>query len=430
MTTEPQGGWRDLPPIDEAERAAVEIGREPSQTFLGWFDVCRRAAFLYAKYHGGAGSHQMDRGTAFHEAVAELTRELVERGENSIPPELGLDRLNEVFERRLDLQVPAYERDQLRGMIYNWCVGSFFQPDRVIGVEQELTLEVGEWTIRCRVDLIEQPAHWMLDVIDYKTQKAMPRTGADEEWATGGFDDNGNPRFGGNFQTQVYALAVAFGQTAAGVNLGAGVERFRVFLRFPQYLYEEGLGYRDAVIDRGQLLNFRLDLESQLRGLAESIETGKWQPKPGNHCQRCPAKYECPLPPVLRPESQLADVDDPARIETLAANWHFMADRASDLKKRIGPAAERLGMTVEYRGEQRCGVYIGDNLALVYVPYERESLKQGHLPKIREGIEGAVEYGQPFELKDHVSHSQGTEFVKRKVAPRRREGGDDGRSTD
>lgn len=406
----PATTWRDLPPVSDEERALVTFTREPSQTFLGWHDLCDRAAFLYRKHHGGAGGHQLNRGSLFHEAVARLTRHLIEQGERQAPPELGKDYVVEVVRDLLELATPAYERDQLRGMIFNWCDGSFFWPERIVGVEQDLQLQVGEWTIRCRLDLIEQLDHRTLDVTDYKTQWNMPRTADVGEWSTGGVDGNGNARFGGNFQTTVYALACAFGTTPDGLSIGDGIDRFRVYLRFPRLLRDEGLAYREAIIDRRQLLDFRLDLEAQLARLGRSIETGKWQPTPGSHCERCPAAAECPLPRHLRAESQATEWETLEELETHAANWYFMAQRATQLKSRIRAAAERLGVPE---------VRTGEDLALLFKFYERESLKDGALADIRVGIEGAVKYGHPFNLADFVTYSQGTEFVKRKVAPRR-----------
>lgn len=414
MPTEERINWRDLPPLPAAERDAVEITHTPSQTFLGWHDVCDRAAFLYAKYHGGAGSHQLHRGSLWHEAAANLTKLARDRGEHQVPPEMGLVELEAVFEAHPEMAISAYERDQARGMIWNWCMGSFFRPEHVIGVEQAVTLELGEWTIRCRIDLIEQPADWMLDITDYKTQWDMPRTGQDEEWAQGSIDEHGNARYGGNFQTEIYALAVAFGQTPAGLCLGNGIEDFRVFLRFPRILREEGLGYRDAYIPRAQLVKFRADVESQLRRLGSSIDSGKFQPTPGNHCARCPAAPECPLPLVLRPMSQLAHVDDPEDLERIAAAAYFKGEEATKMRAMLRERAASLGMEM---------VYIGDDLAYKFVPYDREGFKRGALPKVRMGIEAAAKYGHEFDLAEHVTTSQGTEFVKRKVPPRRHQNG-------
>jgi RecB family exonuclease len=404
--------WRDLPPIPVAERepalARLSTNRAPSVTFLGKHDTCDRSAFLYEKHRGGPPTHQLARGSVFHEVVADLTNELAERGEHEIPPELAKDRLLEVLERQLELTPSAYERDQLRGMLYNWSVGSYFWPERIIGVELDLDLKLGDWTIRGRVDLVEQADDWTLDITDYKTQWDMPRSSEDAEWAQGGRDENGNPRFGGTFETEVYALLAAFGTTPDGSRIGDGVERFRVFLRFPRYLREEGLAYRAAEIDRKQLVDFRFDVESQLRRLQRQLETGKWQPTPGSQCGRCPAEYECPLPRHLRPESQLAGPDVTVEdLEQAATSHYFMQRRTTQLKSRIRKAADRLGLSMV-----RIGAGDGD-LALVF--QHRDSEKITNKEKLRTDVEGAVEYGHPFKWEDHVTYSQWTEFDKRKV---------------
>lgn len=404
--------WRDLPPIDEDEHAAalerLLDERMPSQTFLAHRDRCHRSAFLYLKHAGGPGSHPLNRGSIFHLVVEELTREeIIGRDEHEVPPEVAKDRLNEVLARHPELTVPADERDALRQMIYHWAAGSYFDPSTIVGVELAVELEVGDWIIRGKIDLVEQPTHYLLHVTDYKTQWNMPNA---EEFARGGPDTHS---FAGDFQTELYALMLAFGHTPDGLTPGEGVDEFRLFQRFPRYLGEEGLFYRDAVITRQQLVDFRFDVEAMLASLERSIDTRKWQPTPGSHCARCPSPYECPLPRMLRADSQAAELDSLEDLERLATSWEFTRRSNELLKKRLKAAAQRLGVDV---------VYAGSDIGLKFVPKEAESIKSK--PKLRQAIEGAALYGHglaedgTFPWNDHVTYSQGTEFARRRLPPK------------
>lgn len=402
--------WRDLPAIPVDER--VKVSRAPSQTFLGWRDVCHRAAYLYVKHAGGPGGHQLHRGTVFHMVVERLTNRCIERGERQVSPEDAKRELAAVFAEFPELTVPAIERDYLRMLVFHWAVGSYFDPAKIVGVEQFLTLDVGPWQVRAKVDLIEQPVWNMLDITDYKTQRNMP---SGEEWHAGGHDERGNPRFGGNFQTILYGAVAAFGRTPEGLQLGEGVDRFRLFLRFPSILWDDGLARKEAEVSRLMLADFLDDLRAQLAGLQVSIDSGKWQPTPGSHCDRCPAEAECPLPRHLREASRAARVETVDDLETLAANWRFAGRRNKALKATIKGAAERMNLEV---------VYTGRDTGLKFIPVDREGFKTGALPNVRTAVEGAARYGQgldehgQFDFAPFVKRSQYTTFDERKVPPR------------
>lgn len=427
MTVETRTDWRDLPPVDESEQP--QIPERPSQTLLKLHDRCDRSAMLYLIYRAGAGSHELNRGAAVHDVIAELTQKhIVEGGKNVVPPEEGKDALLAYFEENPHLQMHAAERDAARYMIANWCLGSWFDPPRVIAVETTLTMEIGGFTIVGRVDLAETLGPAEIAVTDYKTSFDM---GSSDEFASQSFDSEGNPRFAGNFQTQLYALLLAKGKLEDGLPLGDNYERFRLRLVFPRYLRPEGLAAREMVVTRQQLLDFELDVEQQLRRLREvNGEQRKWQPTPGAHCRECPAEYACPLPRLLRPESQLADLDSVEDLERAAASWSFMSARAQNLKRRIKAAVTRIGeedpeAVLLETGD--IGVYTGRDQALLFQHRDSEKRKSSGA-EFRAALEGTVEYGHPFEWDQHFSYSQGTEFVKRNVPPRRRGGGSNGKA--
>ena len=172
-------------------------------------------------------------------------------------------------------------------MAYHFAEGTFFQnpTQTIVGVEQGLSLDLGGWTLRGRIDLVEQPHFGRLDVTDWKSSFAMPTA---DEWE-------------GDYQTKLYALLLAFGVTEYGACLGADVEEFGLYLRFPRYLRDEGLAYKYTSISRVELVDLRLDLEDQLGRLEASLESQEWAATPGSHCAECVSPVECPCPGTSGP---------------------------------------------------------------------------------------------------------------------------------
>jgi len=419
--TETRTDWRDLPPVPEEERPAIRDDFKPSQTFLKLHDRCDRSAMLYLVYRAGSGGHALNRGAVFHDVAADLTRLLIDNGENRLDsPEIAKDALLEYLDENPHLQIHARERDDLRWMLTNWALGEWIEPERILAVETTFTLEIGGFTIVGRIDRADDLGGGVLEVIDYKTSFHMP---GEEDFASQSFREDGSPRFAGNFQTMLYALALAFGEFEGGYCLGDGFDRFKLTLRFPRYLRADGLGTRTATVTREQLLDFRLDVEHQLRRLREvNIGEGRWQPTPGSHCGECPAEYACPLPRLLRAESQIAGATI-EELETLATNAVFSEKRNRDLKARIKKRATQFGDPEhpDYDpdaldlGNGDRGIRAGRDLAFLFIPSDTESIKDK--AALAEAVERATRYGEPFNLADHVRRSEGVKFEKRKVAP-------------
>jgi hypothetical protein len=408
----------------------------PSQTFLQLHDACDRNAYLFLRYRGGAGAHELNRGALGHDVFDRLLRILVashrgagavttgegdyvptaeEREEQAmvrVPPELGREILGEVMRERPELQVPAKERDALRYMVDHWCRGNTFDKP-ILGIEQTLTLPVGPYRVLARADLTEDLGNRVCEITDWKT--SFPPTY--DEFVKQVYDDEGNPYWAGNFQLNMLAVLAAFGVTDDGLPLG-NFDRYKLTLAFPRELRADGIVRRSIEVTLPQLATFREDLELQIQRLVEvNVGQRKWQPTPGNHCRYCTAANACPLPPILRPESQLAEDADVTieDLERLAANSNFMAGRASKLKSRIRSAAERLeeeqpGVLDLGNGDR--GVRIGRDLAFIFVPREGEEVIDK--AKLAAAME-AAEDGAPFIRSDHFRQTEGTEFVKRKV---------------
>jgi hypothetical protein len=439
--------WRDLPPISEEAQPDFAPDWTPSQTFLRRMDACDRAALLLLQYGGGAATHELNRGSIVHEVAERLERMLLaahrERAEgigtdpapdyeiedarehaehlvdqlgNTIPPDLGRQVLYEVMAERPELQVSAEERDACRYMVDHFCRGTTFEPDKIIGIEKTLTLETGGFRVLIRPDLIEEPEPRVCRIRDYKT--AWPPDS--EEFRAQAYDSHGNPRWAGNYQLNMAAVVAAFGITDDGLPLG-NFERFILDLEFPRILRDDGIDRRRVEVDRLQVQSFRDDLDLQLKRLREvCIGKRKWTATEGNHCRECPCEAKCPLPRVLRPESQNANLDSIADLEKAATTWNFMSGSAQRLKGRLKKAAETfpdedLRIGTDENGDPILGVRIGTDLALVFTPTQTEKIIDRD--NLFASAEAAARFGEPFNRDDHVKRSEGVSFAKRKIEP-------------
>lgn len=442
--------WRDLPPIPAEAQPHFRDGWTPSQTFLRTMDRCDRAALLYLQHGGGSATHELNRGSICHETWDRLLRMLVasqgeraegidtapaadyviddpaahaehlaEQLENTIPPELGRQVLYEVMADNPELQVSAEERDACRYMVDHWCRGTArsggFEPGSIIGIEKTLTLETGGFRVLVRPDLIRDLGGGLCRIDDWKT--AWPPDS--EDFRAQAYDAAGNPRWAGNYQLNMAAVVAAFGVTDDGLPLG-NFDRFQLALGFPRILRDDGIDERVVEVDRLQLQSFRDDLDLQLRRLRDiCIGKRKWQATAGNHCNECPAEVACPLPRVLRPESQMANLDSVDDLEE-AANKHFFMQRSGErLKRRIKKAAEAMApedldvFTVDDREVRGVAIGAGDSVALVFVDVQKTEIPDRE--NLLAAAEAAANLGEPFNRDDHVKRRASVEFAKRKV---------------
>lgn len=436
--------WRNLPPIEAEAQPVFGETWTPSQTFLRTMDFCDRAALLHLKHGGGAGTHELNRGSIVHETIDRLLRlllrvhrdraegvvsdiepeyevdaaehaeHLADQMENQIPPEVGREMLYEVMHDNPELQVSAEERDACRYMVDHFCRGTWFEPGQIIGVEKTLTLETGGFRVLVRPDLIEDLGGGVCRIRDWKT--AWPPDSQD--FRAQAYDSRGNPRWAGNYQLNMSAVVAAFGVTDDGLPLG-NFERFILDLEYPRILRSEGIDQRRVEVDRLQLQAFRDDLDLQLRRLAEvCIGERKWQATAGNHCRECPAEVACPLPRVLRPESQNANLDSIDDLVKAATTWDFMSKSASRLKARLKKAAETfsdadLTLGNDDEGNPIIGVHCGDGVALVFTPTSKTEIPDKD--NLFAAVEAAAKFGEPFDREDHVKRTTGVEFKKRKL---------------
>jgi hypothetical protein len=407
--------WRDLPPVSADEQPEFPDNWAPSQSFLRRLDACDRSALLSLQYGGGAGSHELHRGDLFHQCAERLIYIAIKQAEDHVPPEIGRDVLYEVMADNPELQVSAEERDALRYLVHHFCEGARFEPSKIIGIEKTLTLETGGFRVLVRPDLIEDLGGGVCRIRDWKTAFSPDS----EAFRAQAYDAHGNPRWAGNFQLNFSAVVAAFGVTDDGLPLGS-FDRFVLDLEYPRTLRDDGIDRRRVEVDRLQVQAFRDDLDLLLHRLREvCIGKRKWQPTPGNHCAECTAEVACPLPRVLRPESQMADVKTAEDIAEAATRWHFMTRSSARLKRRVKKAAESLPPeqleTFVIDGDEVQGIRIGKDIALVFADVEKTEIADRE--NLLAAAEAAANLGEPFNRDDHVKRRQSVEFVKRRVAP-------------
>lgn len=382
--------WRDLPPVEQAITIDLDEDgtKHVSQTFLRLHDRCERAAYLYLKYDGGTSSIPMNRGEAAHRAFAKITNHAIEENEEQVAPEIGQDFLLEVWKESPELVVSAGERDYCRALVWNFCAGKRFRRDQIVAVEQTLQLRLGNWTLRGRVDFAEMPHPYRMDVEDYKTARGVPK----------------QEEFEGDFQTQLYALLMAFGEVdGSPITLAPLVEEFGLRQTYPVYLREDGsLADRFTTISRVELTSFRLDLESQLQRLELNEQTQKWEAVPGSVCEECPCEAECPLPRHLRPDSQLtmANETDAQKL----AEWVYLT------RRRTTRAAARLKAWAKHN--HRDTIPIGEDHEYAFV--QRDEYPKLDRPMFLADVEGAVEYGHPIDLDQYRQKRTSDRFEIRK----------------
>jgi hypothetical protein len=422
---------RELPPVEPVDRP-----RRLSQSLLRGFDRCQRSAYLYLKHHGGAPSHDMDRGTAFHVFAERAVKLMIEQEEERIPPELAKELMAEVLRERGDLTVPVEEQDRLRQMAYHFAEGVWIDPARVIAVERKFVLPVGDWQVSGKVDFASMSEDGQTaEVWDWKTSFAMASY---DDLATTMPDGR---RAAKAFQLLLYVLLLAYGYPEAKGEtcdacegsgrfyspdvggernpdcatcegrgyfatldppLGEHVQVFQGFELYPQYLFDDGIGKRGPLtVTRPELMDHMAWLEGLVEKLAGKLESWDFPAVPGSHCTECPARAECPLPAHLRDH---AGEINSAEQASEAAELVELDER--DLRAR----KKELRNWGGFDGPIRYGT------DKVFDFTEQESRSIDH-EALQAAVERAVQYGDPFEFEDHVKVSRSTRFRSRKLTP-------------
>lgn len=428
--------YRKLPPVEP-----VEVPRRFSMTLLDRADNCPRSAYLAVKHRGGPGSHEMDRGTLFHEVGARALKTLIAHGERQFSPEdpegaasIMASLVDGVLRERPDLVVPRREVDDVREMAYHWAVGYDVDPEHVAGIERlmVLDLECG-WTISGRLDVIALPSAELGQVDDYKTSAAFP---TQEEYE-------------GSVQPWLYAVLLCFGvpvdvETCVGCD-GRGYslcddgechpgcrnafcvacegrgyiehrgEPFGQHLKgvltrevYPRpKLRDDGtLHRREMLLARTAIADYRADLERMASTLAERFASWEFPARSGSWCSTCPAAAECPLPGELRDHAGEINT-----VEQATEAW----EKAQHVKARVA-AIER--EVKNFCKAHAVAIEVGD-LRWEWVPSEGRALRKSGRGSDWEGLQAAVveaaEFGAPFDITEWVVPTVSNGFKKSKV---------------
>ena len=399
--------FEPVPPVDRPSRL--------SQTMLRHMDNCPRSGYLYLKHKGGPSSAPMDRGSAFHLFAERMVVELVARGEKSLfaPAQDGdggaedlsqaakdvasltQAMVEQVFEDRPEFVMPASERDAVRVMAYHLAVAFDVDPQSVVGIERafELDLECG-WKIVGKVDLAALPSATRGLVDDYKTSLAVP---SQEEHAQ-------------SFQAKLYALLLMYGRPVDGEPFGSHLTHVTGRMIYPRAKPREtGKGLRlvqrEATWSRGQLDEFRMDVEALGRRVSDALESGDWPAQAGPHCSECPAPRECPIPRELR--NYAGTILEPEQASE-AWEWAMRAKAAvAAVEKEVKAFAKAHG-----------GVVVGDQVFEWRVSESRRLRSVGGRSDwdgLAQAVLDAATYGTPFELEEFVKWVPKNEFKSRPV---------------
>lgn len=379
---------RSFGPVEQP----IEAPKTLSQTRLGRFDNCPRAFYLDALYHGGAGSHAMDRGTALHETLERCVRMMLESGESQMPGEVARDVAEAVMTERTDLVIPEREQDVVRHSAWTWAECTTLDLSAVVGVEVPMTLELGNWTLTARVDRVEVHPGFCL-IVDYKS----------------GLDFPGREAVQRGWQGRFYALMVAEGRVEGEpLPLAAGINDFNYSEQYPRLRPDTETGavrQRLAAWTRAELGEFKQTLLSHTEKIEAAIEDGLWEPRQGSWCARCPAPRECPIPAELR---------EVRKIESLAeAQEAFEAWLALDREKAAAQRHLR-----EWIKADNGPIYVGD-LAFDAAFSESRSVKDWDLLEL--AIARSTQYGEVFEAEAHIERRQSVKYAKRRQTEKERE---------
>jgi len=407
------------------------VPRNLRQTFLRHFNSCPRSAYLMLKYEGLDQTPAMVRGSAAHEVFRRATLEAMEQNEPMIPPDVVKILVDEVL---ADLPVPFEEHDYVREACFRWASEVAFDPGMVIACETLFQLQVGDWTVRARVDFAELlEDDKALLIRDYKTSRAAPPY---DEVARKSSDGRLVAK---NFQLILYALLLHFGvpvreekcfrcRESEGWRAscedcgGTGVHeipdpfpiadtarRFDLEFVYPGIEDREGkMVRRPLTMDLLELTEYRASLEGLVARVAKSEQTGDWPAVVSDAaCGECPASSECPIPYEVRDHRGVVNTPEQASeaamvLDRLKATTRSMQTELRNFAKAHG-------------GSFR----VGPNKVMELVYTESESFdREGFFAAMRNpGVE-------PVDIEDYVRVKGRTDFKSRDLTAEEREAGD------
>lgn len=392
-----------LDPIDLRSFDPVEpLSEVPDtwrQTFTNKYAACPRDAYLYLRFNGGALTHPLAGGTILHRAIERYIRHLLENDERTGDPETAKDILNEVLAESTDLSVSPERFDSMRSMAYHLAEGLVIPNSedkaRVVCLETPVRVEIGGKIITSTIDFAEADGH-EVRIRDWKSSYLNAMRPDDNEDS-----DEYVPtkaEWGGTAQLILYGYALATGQIEGapdGFNF-ANAQTFRLREDHPRIFWagEGVMAYREAVISRETLLDWKLYLESLVEKMKRSFDEWQFPAIPGSHCAFCVASGECPIPAVAR--QYRGELRTDADAQRAALLWRQTGMRRDEYWDRIKDYMKTRGGRLRF----------GRDEELFFKPVESERFRRKvelHGRKIpgREALHEAIRLrneGVPGEL--------------------------------
>lgn len=406
---------RTFPPVEPLST----IPETYRQTLLSKVTECPRSAYLYSKYDGGALTHPLAGGTVLHRAIELFIREILEEGEMQGVPERAKDILNQVLVESTDLTVGPDRFDSMRAMMHHLAEALVLPaPDskaKVVCLETPVTVELNGRLITGTIDFAEVDDN-EVRIRDWKSafynvSRATETEDEDEYVPT-------KEEWPGTFQLILYAYALATG-SIEGVGdedmrkVFGSVGTFSLRQDHPRRFWKsEGtIAYREAVIDRDTLLDWRLYLEAAVAKLDNAFETWDFPAVMGKHCAFCPSSGECPIPAAPRAYAgEIRTDEDAARA---ALMWQRHGERRDEYWSRLKDYMKRRGGRLRF----------GRDLELFFKKSEGERLKrsvdvEGRKMDTKEEFKAAIarrNAGQPGEIdwETYYEKSISTRLSKR-----------------
>jgi hypothetical protein len=409
-----------------------QLNKRASQTLLRHYTACPRSGFLYQLHRGESQSIELVRGSALHRVCERATEAMITQGESTIPPELVKVIVNEVL---ADYRVPWSEHDYIREMSYRWATEAAVDPRAVIACETLLTLELGGWAVRGKVDFAEaRSGGQIVYVQDLKSARAAPafediarKRSADGRWAAKSFQlviyalllafgrpvrttlhtcdsCDGNGFWGGDPGeskpcTECHGSGILRGEVVEPFPLAGHAERFDLELVYPGIEDSAGLMLRRPVsVTRLELAEYMDSLSATLSALEASERAGDWPAIQSDEaCSECPCRPACPIPLELR--DHRGEINTPAQAREAAEILGRRKDDLTALQKELRAWVKANGGELRY----------GRNKVMRFKLVESDRIADKRA--LWDAVARASDYGEPFNAAEHVTQVKSSNFV-------------------
>ena len=388
--------------------------RSFSATFGRAYNLCKRAAYLYAKYRREpAPSVPLLVGSCLHRILQLCTVAAIEQGEGRVPPELAKAIAIEVFADP-EYWCPVEHHDYIREAVYRWAEWTEIDPEKVIAVETLFELDLGPLVLRAKIDRAElHDGGKRLVVKDYKSTRNLYSQ-----------EDIGRKRSDGtiaakDYQLLAYALAAVFGvpvresvdfatgervETREPFALAEHAQVFDLAYVFPGIEVAGEMAERGATLTILELHEYLDSFRAQASQIVHSVATGDWPAVYGEtHCWECPCQAECPIPVERRRWAGSINTVEQASeaSEQMAAERLMFDARTRELNtfaKSLPPATR---------------IFYGRNHVLEVGYQESEEIIDREA--MWAAMQRAVEFGEPFDRAKHVRVKKSTPIRRRKL---------------